>query len=211
LTLVSAAESGANVFGIDVDKENIMALEKTRMAMDYTQAPEVCVVSILDQSFVRQHEHQFDIVHSWGVLHHTGNMTKAIENACLLVSDNGNFICSIYNRHWSSPLWKIIKWCYNVFPAPIQKVVVGIMYPVIYLSKWIVTRKDPKAMERGMDFFHNVVDWVGGYPYEYATADEIKSLVTRQGFKILRIIPAKVPTGCNEFVFKKLNAHMIPL
>jgi 2-polyprenyl-6-hydroxyphenyl methylase/3-demethylubiquinone-9 3-methyltransferase len=58
-------------------------------------------------------------------------------------------------------------------------------------------------MERGMDFFHNVIDWVGGYPYEYATMEHVTDLVCRNGFHRIRGIPAKVPTGCNEFIFKK--------
>ncbi|MDA0991489.1 MAG: class I SAM-dependent methyltransferase, partial [Verrucomicrobia bacterium] len=56
-----------------------------------------------------------------------------------------------------------------------------------------------------MDFFHDVVDWVGGYPYEYATVDDIQKLVRRHGFTCLRVNPAQVPTGCNEFVFQRIN------
>jgi 2-polyprenyl-6-hydroxyphenyl methylase/3-demethylubiquinone-9 3-methyltransferase len=54
-----------------------------------------------------------------------------------------------------------------------------------------------------MDFYFDVIDWVGGYPYEYATKDEITKYVGNLGFKCLRCIPAAVPTGCNEFVFQK--------
>ncbi|MFK5970332.1 MAG: hypothetical protein QM487_09470 [Candidatus Marithrix sp.] len=54
-----------------------------------------------------------------------------------------------------------------------------------------------------MDFFYNVVDWVGGYPYEYALIDEVESLVNQLGFHTIKKIPAQVPTGCNEFIFRK--------
>jgi hypothetical protein len=54
-----------------------------------------------------------------------------------------------------------------------------------------------------MDFFYNVVDWVGGYPYEYASIDETVELMKSKGFDAVKIVSAKVPTGCNEFVFKK--------
>ena len=51
-----------------------------------------------------------------------------------------------------------------------------------------------------MDFMHNVIDWVGGYPYEYASVDEMKIFLKQLGFEILDVRPARVPTGCNEYV-----------
>ena len=58
--------------------------------------------------------------------------------------------------------------------------------------------------ERGMEFFHDVVDWVGGYPYEFATAEEVRQFFERLGFKEENFFPAQVPTGCNEFVFQRI-------
>ena len=55
-------------------------------------------------------------------------------------------------------------------------------------------------MKRGMDFMHNVIDWVGGYPYEYASVDEMMAQLKSLGFDILNVRRASVPTGCNEFV-----------
>jgi len=54
-----------------------------------------------------------------------------------------------------------------------------------------------------MDFFHDVIDWVGGYPYEYATAKEVIEFIEARGFTLEKLLPASVPTGCNEFVFPK--------
>jgi 2-polyprenyl-6-hydroxyphenyl methylase/3-demethylubiquinone-9 3-methyltransferase len=205
LSLVTAAEMGAEVLGIDIDKDNLEAIRITCRMMGHTEIPQTRIVSILDDSFVHEMRGGFDIVHSWGVLHHTGNMMKAIENACILVTNGGYFVCSIYNRHWSSPIWKVIKWSYNKLPGLIQRLIFALFYPIIYTAKWVVTRENPKKKKRGMDFFHDLVDWLGGYPYEYATLEEIRSFVCGQGFECLRIRPAQVPTGCNEFVFKKTN------
>jgi 2-polyprenyl-6-hydroxyphenyl methylase/3-demethylubiquinone-9 3-methyltransferase len=55
-----------------------------------------------------------------------------------------------------------------------------------------------------MEFMHNIIDWVGGYPYEYADPDEFIQFVCSFGFECKNLFPAKVPTGCNEFVFKKI-------
>jgi 2-polyprenyl-6-hydroxyphenyl methylase/3-demethylubiquinone-9 3-methyltransferase len=55
-----------------------------------------------------------------------------------------------------------------------------------------------------MDFWFDVTDWIGGYPYEYATPEEVEQLVERQGLVLSRLFKAQVPTGCNEFVFQKI-------
>jgi SAM-dependent methyltransferase len=201
LCLNLAAEMGADVLGIEIDEDNLAALHTTQQIMGNTLTPEVRIVSILEPSYIQANKGKFDIVHSWGVLHHTGNLRQAIQNACTLVAEGGYLICSIYNKHWSSPFWKIIKWTYNKLPAVLQRFVVGLFYPVIYTAKWLVTGKNPKKKERGMNFFHDVVDWVGGYPYEYATETEIRNLVEAEGFECLRFKHARVPTGCNEYVF----------
>lgn len=203
LALISASQMGARVLGIDIDKDNIRALENTCRKIGLWKIPNHRITSILDDAFVERNKHQFDIVHSWGVLHHTGSMDKALNNACSLVAENGFFVCSIYNRHWSSWLWKWIKFFYNRSPEVIKKVFIAVFYPIIFFAKWIVTGKNPNNKERGMDFFYDVVDWVGGYPYEYSSADDMVKLIQSKGFQCIRVNPAGVPTGCNEFVFKK--------
>lgn len=206
LALFFAQEMGANVLGIDSDADNFDALKTTAGMFAHCEFPNVRIVSILDESFLQEQLQtgQFDIVHSWGVLHHTGNMFKAIYHSAKLVKAGGFLMLAIYNKHWSSPLWRWIKWSYNVSPAVVQHLLIYSFYPIIYAAKWIVTRDNPRKMTRkGMDFFYNVIDWVGGYPYEYADIAVIRKFVCRESFVCLRSIPAHVPTGCNQFVFKK--------
>jgi 2-polyprenyl-6-hydroxyphenyl methylase/3-demethylubiquinone-9 3-methyltransferase len=122
-----------------------------------------------------------------------------------LVRPGGVLVIAIYNRHWSSPAWLLIKWLYCMSPRWVQRALVYVLYPVIWFAKLMVTGKDPKTKERGMNFFYDVVDWVGGYPYEYASAPQITSFCETLGFTSLRVTPTKVPTGCNEFVFSRTN------
>ncbi|WP_321491597.1 class I SAM-dependent methyltransferase [uncultured Desulfobacter sp.] len=203
LALISALQMGANVTGIDIDENNIQALENTCRKIGCHKTPEHRICSILNDSFVESNKHQFDIVHSWGVLHHTGNMSKALENGCRLVAKDGLFICSIYNKHWSSPIWNWIKLLYNRSPGTVKKIFILFFYPILLFAKIAVTRKNPYKKERGMDFYYDVVDWVGGYPYEYASINDMLRTVQSKGFRPIRVNPAIVPTGCNEFVFKK--------
>ena len=144
----------------------------------------------------------FDIVYSWGVLHHTGNMVLALNNSAQRVDDHGLFMIAIYNRHWSSLPWKFIKALYNRVGTFGQKILIWIFTPIIFAAKWLVTFKNPLKMKRGMDFMHNIIDWVGGYPYEYASIAEMTEALKKLGFEMLLARPAAVPTGCNEFVFQ---------
>jgi SAM-dependent methyltransferase len=205
LSLIAAAEMGADVLGIDIDSDNVEALDDILRVTGFPKPIKTLIVSILDDGFVDQAKGQYAIVHSWGVLHHTGQMKKAIDNACTLVAEGGVFICAIYNRHWSSPLWKVIKWSYNRFPQTLQKITIALFYPILYLAKYIVTRNNPKKKERGMDFFHDVIDWVGGYPYEYASMQEIRDYVCDHGFECVKMCAPQVPTGCNELVFYRIS------
>jgi 2-polyprenyl-6-hydroxyphenyl methylase/3-demethylubiquinone-9 3-methyltransferase len=130
-------------------------------------------------------------------------MWKAIENTCALVRPGGHLVLAIYNRHWSSPYWTAVKRVYVGSPAAVRKALVLGFVPVIYLAKLLVTGRNPLRMTRGMDFYYDVVDWVGGYPYECASRAEIEQFVTARGFVCKRFLAANVPTGCNEFVFAR--------
>ena len=128
-------------------------------------------------------------------------MWQAIDNAASLVQPGGMLFLALYNRHWTSPAWTVVKYCYVRAPAWLQKVIVTAFYPVILAAKWAVTGRNPMVMDRGMDFYYNVVDWVGGYPYEYATRAEVIHYLEARKFALRISAPADVPTGCNEYVF----------
>ncbi|MCP9455884.1 MAG: class I SAM-dependent methyltransferase [Nitrospira sp.] len=210
LSLLTAASLGAKVVGCDINPKCGDVVRRNRKFFPNIADSEIPVVigSILDEATVRTLQEQgpasgYDIVHSWGVLHHTGDMRQAIANAASLVKPGGYFVVALYNRHWSSQLWLAVKWLYVKSPRIVQKLLVYGLYPVIWFAKLLVTGANPWRKERGMDFFYDVVDWVGGYPYEYASIDEVKEIVGSMGFECLRAVAAQVPTGCNEFLFKK--------
>jgi 2-polyprenyl-6-hydroxyphenyl methylase/3-demethylubiquinone-9 3-methyltransferase len=209
LFAIAAWQLGAKeVIGIDVDPVSVETSERNRDRFS-PEAP----IRFLNLSIFDEHEIQdlgsFDIVYSWGVLHHTGDMARAIEIAANLTNPGGLFMIAIYNKHYTSPVWKVIKWGYNILPSFLQKALIALFTPVIFVAKFVVTGKNPLKMKRGMDFMHNVIDWIGGYPYEYASAEEVISLVEPLGFRVLKTIKAAVPTGCNEFVFEKKKRNSL--
>ncbi|MBM4104456.1 MAG: class I SAM-dependent methyltransferase [Planctomycetes bacterium] len=197
------------VIGIDISKESVAA----SMANKDKFAPQNDIsffhTSIFDDDIFTFGT--FDIVYSWGVLHHTGDMDSAIDRALRCVAAGGLFVIAIYNKHRSSGAWKQIKRLYNAMPKPIQRLMIWFFYMVIALAKLIVTRKNPFVKKkRGMSFYHDVVDWVGGYPYEYADKEDVVNKMKKSGFTCVKFVKPAVPTGCNEFVFLKDGVSPAP-
>lgn len=191
------------VFGIDI-LPNCIKVSNTNAArfavegcLDFRQ------ISILDSTKIDSLG-TYDIVYAWGSLHHTGAMWEAIRNSAKRVNSNGLFAISIYNHHLTSSLWLHIKQFYNRFPV-LQRLMVLFFGSLIYIAKWMLTRQSPLKKERGMDFWFDIVDWLGGYPYEYTTSDEIITFVSSLGFDLCQLTPSSTPIGCNEFLFKNRN------
>jgi len=211
LGLLTAAADGARVVGVDINPTCGQVL--ARNAAFFPEVGgigfPVLIGSILDDGIVRQAREAspdgggYDIVHSWGVLHHTGDMNRAVRNAASLVRGGGHLVVALYNRHWSSPPWLAIKYLYCKSPGWLQRLMVRTLLPVIYVAKWLVTGRNPRRQARGMDFFYDVVDWVGGYPYEYASREEVLQMIQPLGFACVAFMPSEVPTGCNQFVFRR--------
>ena len=57
--------------------------------------------------------------------------------------------------------------------------------------------------ERGMSRWHDMVDWVGGYPFEVSKPEEVFYLFKSQGFSLIELKTCAGELGCNEYVFKK--------
>jgi SAM-dependent methyltransferase len=215
-----AQEAGALVHACDINPKCMEAMVATGRFFPTFSLPadSIVVGSILEKATVEklrvlpaaEKNDGFDVVQSWGVLHHTGDMRMAMQNAASLVRPGGHFVIAIYNKHWSSPAWRVIKRCYVAAPALVRRLIVMLFIPLIAMAKFLVTGKNPFRQERGMDFYHDIVDWVGGYPYEYASAQELTDHVESLGFKTLKVISARVPTGCNEFVFRREEAASRP-
>jgi len=212
------------VISFDIDENSIEAAKMLKEKFSYLIPKkgknwDIFQGDIMDETLVNKLSSQGDIVYSWGVLHHAGNMWKAIENALKLVKNNVYFIVSIYNYAPSSEFWLKVKKFYN--NNPILQPFLIFLYGGYNILRFIIEKKTLRLRkERGMHVFYDAIDWLGGLPYEFACFDEIKDYVEKFGFKLLKA-PIKLPcgknkkvgilgklrtkdTGCNEFVFQKV-------
>jgi SAM-dependent methyltransferase len=206
LALFLAEEKGAAVLGIDRDLGTRAVLALTGRFFPGLPIPDHRIVSILDDEALHSElgSRVFDVVHAWGALHHTGDMWKAMENAAAYVSPGGTFVLAIYNRHWSCGMWKMVKAVFFHSPALIQRALITLFYPLIFAAVWWKTGRDPNDSPRGMDLYFDVIDWLGGFPYEYASQEEVIGFMRGKGFDRLKVIPAFVPTGNNQYVFRRM-------
>jgi 2-polyprenyl-6-hydroxyphenyl methylase/3-demethylubiquinone-9 3-methyltransferase len=166
---------------------------------------------ILNNDYVERLD-KYDYVYSWGVLHHTGDMYKALDNASKLVKKNGVLIIAIYNTQMQTPIWKKIKKVYVKSPKLI-KLLLNYIFTIYFFTGLLLfdllrfrnPYKRYSEAERGMSFYTDVVDWIGGYPFETAKPEEIFDFFKKRGFVLEKLFTVGGKMGCNEFVFRKIN------
>lgn len=213
---LAARRLGARVCSIDFDPNSVacaLELRRRYFANDLSSDTKWRIEegSALDPDFL-QSLGRFDVVYSWGVLHHTGAMWKALENAAIPVASRGLLFVSIYNDNGArSRRWTAVKQLYCRAPGAIKFVLaVG----TLIVGWWRSTLKDlllfrpfrtwrEYKLDRGMSPWRDVVDWVGGYPFEFAKPEELLDFYRVRGFTLERMRTNGGSYGCNEFVFRR--------
>ena len=200
---IAAKQLGAvRVAGLDVLKDSIKTSKKNLLRFLPNQAIDFYLMSILNNEQIKKLG-KFDNVYAWGSLHHTGDMYKAIDNTCNTVQPGGYLILALYNKNFTAKFWWFVKWLYNHSPWVCKKILeiwyLGLVVPlkILILGKVIFQKK------RGMKLYYDAIDWLGGFPYEYASVDEIKNFIEPKGFILERLIKPIGISGCNQFIFKK--------
>lgn len=210
---LAARRLGARVHSFDFDPASVgCTLELRRRYFPDDSDWTVEQGSVLDQDFLARLG-QFDVVYSWGVLHHTGQMWQALENVVPLVRPaGGKLFISIYNDQGrTSHVWRWVKKTYCRLPWLLKP---AILYPAA-LRLWGPTmvrdliRLKPFSSwrnyksSRGMSPWRDVVDWVGGYPFEVAKPEQIVDFYRQRGFTVCQLQTAGTGLGTNQFVLER--------
>jgi 2-polyprenyl-3-methyl-5-hydroxy-6-metoxy-1,4-benzoquinol methylase len=209
---LAAVRLGANVHSFDYDPQSVACTaELKRRYFPDNQQWVVERGSVLDRQYIEQLG-QFDVVYSWGVLHHTGNMWQALANIVPLIKrPDGKLFISIYNDlGTSTQRWRLIKKLYVSSNIAIQWVILITLFTMVQIrsaARRVIKLENPLPLHywreykrrRGMSVWHDFVDWVGGYPYETAKAEQIFEFYRNYGFLLDFLETGGV--GCNEFVF----------
>jgi 2-polyprenyl-3-methyl-5-hydroxy-6-metoxy-1,4-benzoquinol methylase len=197
-----ARQLGAEVVSFDFDPYSVECTRHLRN--QYSPDDVVWGVqqgSVLDLDFVCSLGH-FDIVYSWGVLHHTDNMSQALANATQAVKKGGRLYISIYNDQGAiSRYWWRVKRAYNRYPA-LRPLIIAFHTPYLYGARVVYRALSGKKLERGMSLWYDMIDWLGGYPFEVARPEHIVRFYRDRGFELLDMTTCGGNHGCNEFVFR---------
>jgi 2-polyprenyl-6-hydroxyphenyl methylase/3-demethylubiquinone-9 3-methyltransferase len=216
LSSLAAYRQGATVVSFDADPDSVACTRDVRQRYG-GNSKNWCVLSgsVLDRDFIRGLA-QFDVVYAWGVLHHTGDMWRAIENAATAVAENGTLVLALYRKTSLCPLWKIEKRLYSA-GGPLVQIPLRTAFKVAFIAGLLATGRNPAAYirsyksQRGMSWHHDVHDWLGGTPYESAEPNEVVAFLRALNFDLITMRGHAGSTvglfgsHCVEYVFRHVG------
>lgn len=209
---LAARRLGATVHSFDYDPQSVACTKELRRRyfMD-DDGWRIEAGSVLDHEYMLQLG-TFDIVYSWGVLHHTGAMWEALQKASERVAPGGQLFVAIYDDQGGlSRRWRAVKKAYCSVSKPTRTLILGWCFLYCWGKTMLVDILKGRPFHswnhygegsaRGMSPWRDLVDWVGGYPFEVAKPGVLLDFYVKRGFTLQRMTTCN--GGCNEFVFTR--------
>lgn len=234
LSSLAAYQLGADVVSFDLDPQSVACATELRRRYATSETDwDVQTGSLLDSRFLSALG-EFDVVYSWGVVHHSGRMWEAIDLLARRVKVGGCLWLAIYNDQGAiSRVWTWIKQQYNRLPRALQTpyvLMIGGAWSAWRLSLRVaatmaamlaraLTLRNPMGparrmytdlfggqRDRGMRWWTDLVDWIGGWPFEVAKPEEVLPCLRQRGFELTELTTCGGGLGCNEFLFCRHSA-----
>ncbi|MBL4757455.1 MAG: class I SAM-dependent methyltransferase [Rhizobiales bacterium] len=213
---LAAFQSGAGkIHSLDYDPNSV---ETTELLHKYAQNPSNWKIGrgdVLDGDYV-DGLGIWNFVYSWGVLHHTGDVWQAIRNAQSRVADGGLFYIALYAADVQTDMqfWLDVKREYNK-SSTLKKKWMALWYVYrfgmdkkIYKLPLILKQIWQHRFERGMSYFADVHDWLGGWPMEFTYDQDVVDLLEKEhGFKLINVATGE---ACSEFLFERTGSPETP-
>ncbi|RJQ31193.1 class I SAM-dependent methyltransferase [Candidatus Parcubacteria bacterium] len=207
---LAAWKLGAEVISFDLDPECVTCCEYYKKKYAFNPGNwTILKGSVLDRNFLATLP-KGDVVYSYGVLHHTGNLKQAMENVETLVKDRGYLYIAIYNKVYGrngSKCWQKRKARYNRLPIFLQWLMV-VKYlirngfiPEILNGKNPLKEWQEYKVKRGESKWVDAIDWVGAYPYEFLRPDEVFNFY-KKNYDLVNLL-TKNTLALNVYLFKK--------
>ncbi|GGC07584.1 hypothetical protein GCM10011352_37300 [Marinobacterium zhoushanense] len=204
---LAAYDAGAaEVFSFDYDPNSVAATKSLREFRGTPDNWTVCQGSVLDTEFMGSLG-TFDLVYSWGVLHHTGSVWQALENAMRCLRADSLFYIALYDSDWSAEtpeFWLDIKQRYTA-AGSFRRLGYELWYILRFMLGYnpmrfgrLLKRAHEYQKHRGMSLYHDIRDWLGGWPMEYTRIYEVLPLVLGRGNNLLK---TKVGEANTEYLF----------
>lgn len=197
----------ARLFATDIDPDSVAAargvIGRFGAAIEHRIEP----LSVFDMTPASHGT--FDVVYSWGVLHHTGDLRAALARSAALVSAGGHLVVAIYGSTVLDRFWVREKRWYSG-ASPRAQAVTRVLFD---LARGAPALRDgaggtARDLDRGMDLWHDLHDWLGGYPYETMSPHEVDDALQSAGLRARAVHahPRSIGVfgaGCNEYVYVK--------
>lgn len=188
-SLAAMRLGAARVISWDYDSDSVVAAIEIRTKAGYDPALwQIFRGDVLDTDFLATLP-AANIVYSWGVLHHTGDLWQALRNVRdILLKPGMRFCTALYTaadstieqqQYWidmkrrynqSSPLFRKYMEVNFFYKAHLK--VKGLKNRYRYLKRTIQTIREYHNA-RGMSFWCDIRDWLGGYPMEYSNDKDV--------------------------------------
>lgn len=216
-SLAAIRANVAELYSFDYDPDSVAATRQLHAAAGKPAHWKIERGSVLDAAYMRSLG-TYDLVYSWGVLHHTGDQWTAFRHAAGAVAPGGLFYVALYTSDIYPPgepeFWLDVKRRYNrsgwfgrrkIEAWYIKRDLTGVWHSSSRITERVpsmIRRLFGEGQTRGMVYFINVRDWVGGWPMEFSSAQEVKDFAASLGLELVKI---KTGEANNEYLFRRTN------